>query len=195
MNWEEHYAKWSTCQRCELYKTRKLPVLGMGKVPSLFLGAGQYPGAEEDDKGIPMQGAGGQWVHWAWTGIAKLSWEDAFFTNILACKPPASHRQKHVDACAERLNDLIQVVQPKIIVAMGLVASRFFSSSDRTMTHLSGRRGKYGDVEVFFTTHPFEPARQSNANDRQESTNRVTSDFLGLRARCMELGLITREVE
>jgi len=193
--WQEHVSHWGTCCLCELHKSRLQPVLGMGPVPAQIMAAGQYPGAEEDKLGLPMQGAGGKWVHWAWTHVAGLDWESTFFTNILACKPPDKHKQKHVDTCGPRLVELVQLVQPRLIVAMGLVASRFFSSSDRTMTHLSGKRGVYNGVDVFFVTHPFEPARQSNPADREESMNRVTNDFRGLHTRCVELGLLNREVE
>lgn len=202
MNWQSHYERWILCKRCELEEKRKKVVLGMGRIQhgerpgAPFFCVGQYPGEDEDRIGLPMQGKGGRWVHWAVVDIAGIPWDEAFITNVLGCKPQGNPKAKSLEACAPRIHELLTMVQPRIIVAMGLLATKFFASDNKVkMGAMAGKTGKFGKYPVFFTTHPFEPPRQKTAYSRQESERNVIRDYEGLRDYCTEMGLLERIME
>jgi len=184
--------------------------LGMGDIAQwnnpgapLFI-AGQFPGEEEDKIGLPMQGKGGQWTEWALTRVAGIPWSYGFYTNILACKPPnGKAKAKFVKTCAERVYEALEIVQPKLIVSMGLVAGKFFVSSNKAkMSELAGtdRMFKFRawsdpkiiSIPIVFVTHPFEPARQNSVYAKKTSEARVTHDFQFLKNKCVEMGLLER---
>jgi DNA polymerase len=158
---------------------------------------GQFPGKDEDHIGLPMQGSGGQWVHWATTKIMGVSWDDCFFTNILGCKPPTDTvRRGPLEACTPRIWECLELVKPKLIISMGLVASKFFTGDKNAkMGLLAGTQGVYRGVPVVYVTHPFEPVRQKTENAKAESEAKVIRDFRRARGYAVELGVIDRTLE
>jgi DNA polymerase len=158
---------------------------------------GQFPGKDEDITGLPMQGQGGRWVHWAVCQVAGINWDECFFSNVLGCKPPEGKVKKaYSEPCSPRIHELIALVQPKLLVAMGLEAAKFFSGNSKlTISKAAGKFDTFGKYEILYTRHPFEPARQKSVPARLEIEHAVQSDFTVLRRRCTELGIIAREIE
>lgn len=201
MNWAEHDSKWSKCTACELHTMRRKVVLGMGRIQhgeapgATFFIVGQYPGKDEDIIGLPMQGAGGRWVEWAMK-ILGVPYSECFFTNVLACIPGRAPGVKCVAACRPRVDECLQMVNPKVIISMGLVAAKFFKEDNQIkMVSVAGTQGTYRGYPVLFVTHPFEPARQKTIAGKQESERRVKEDFKDAKAKCIEMGLIERIME
>lgn len=196
MTWEVHARKWSNCTRCPLHEDRKKVVLGMGAIHPKVMAVGQYPGKDEDMKGLPMQGAGGSWTYWAVTKVAGIAWDDCFFANVLGCKPKAAPGRAIIRTCGPRLYELIGIVSPQVILSMGLVAARFFLNDYTTsMASVAGTNRTIDSVPLFFTTHPFEPARQNTTEQFEESKKKVVREFKALHRFLTERGIVEREVE
>lgn len=202
MNWTKHYEKWIRCDRCELKKGRKNVVLGMGRIQhegapgAPLLVVGKHPGPEEDRIGLPMQGPAGVWVKWAITQVLGMPYDECFFANVLGCKPPSNPRVKWIQECSPRVDELIDLVGPRMIIAMGSVASKFFLQDNKVkMSEVAGTRASYRGVLLAPVIHPFEPARQKTASGKMESERKVISSFRAVREWCVELGLIERLME
>jgi len=202
MSWEKHYNRWIQCTRCELHEGRTKVVLGMGRIRhgdmpgAPFLVMGKHPAKEEDRIGLPMQGPAGAWVKWAITSVLGVPYDECFFGNVLGCKPPGNPRVKWIEACTPRVDELLELVQPKLIISMGLVASKFFLQDKKIkMGDVAGTRAAYEGYPVAPVIHPFEPARQKTASGKRESERKVVASFRSVRDWCIELGLIERLIE
>jgi DNA polymerase len=202
MSWAKHHEKWNACTRCELHESRLKVVLGMGRIPhgvhpgAPFFVAGKHPGEDEDKIGLPMQGPAGHWVKWALTGPLGASYDDCFFANVLGCKPPGNPRVKWIETCTPRVDELLELVQPKMIIAMGLVAAKFFLEDKKIkMGDVAGSRHVYRGIHVAPVIHPAEPPRQKTASGKRESERKVIANFRSVRDWCIELGLIERLIE
>jgi DNA polymerase len=167
--------------------------MGGGAVGQFML-IGQAPGKDEDLTGVPFQGMGGHYTAEA-LKIAGIPWESCFFDNCLACKCPKPIK-KYLDPCRARLEDTIRLVQPKLIIAAGAVASKEMSKTRKSMDSLACTMRDWNDIPVFFVTHPMEPGRlveQPDAHDK--SIVKVRREFQALGARAREMGLLPPEEE
>jgi DNA polymerase len=161
-----------------------------------FFVVGKHPGVEEDRIGLPMQGVAGDWVKWAITRVLSVPYDECFFTNVLGCKPPTNPRVKWIDSCTQRVEECLSLVRPKIIIAMGLVATQFFlPGSKLRMGEVAGTRAHYHGYNLAPVVHPFEPANQKTVSGKLDSEAKVIASFRAARDWCIELGLIEREVE
>jgi uracil-DNA glycosylase family 4 len=166
---------------------------------------GQFPGKEEDRSGHPMQGIARELTRWA-LGVAGLEWDQVFFSNVLGCKPPTgSAKQAYIKACTARVEELILIGNPAIIISMGSVAGKFFARDNKaTMGLLAARSIKYAPMldpqrrqfEVFCTTNPYEPDRHKKSPaKRDESFARLQREYTELKCRLTELGIVERLIE
>ncbi len=117
--------QYSTCQRCPaLCKSRTQVVFGSGNPQAEVLFMGEGPGAEEDKQGIPFCGASGKVLQELLASI-NLTREDVFITNTILCRPENNRNpaKEEVENCRERLDQLIQIMQPKVIVTIGNFAT------------------------------------------------------------------------
>jgi uracil-DNA glycosylase family 4 len=171
----------------------------MGSLDADILAIGKFPGKDEDRIGLPMQGKAGQEAYKAITKVVGVRWAECFFTNVLGCSPPKGKSNVLVawrQACTPRVDDLIRLIKPRIIVGMGLEAARFLAMDNKaSMGSLANTAGEYRGIDCFFVTHPGEPLRQQTPATVRESQKRVTRDFQGLRDRCVELDLLQRQIE
>ncbi len=113
------------CHRCPLLiNSRTQVVFGSGNPQAKVLFIGEAPGAEEDKQGIPFCGASGKVLNelLASVGIAR---EDVFITNTILCHPPQNRNpaKDEVDNCSDRLDQLIKIMKPKVIVTIGNFAT------------------------------------------------------------------------
>jgi len=113
------------CIKCpQLYETRTQVVFGAGNKNADVLFIGEAPGASEDKNGIPFCGMSGKVLSELLNTI-NLSKEDIFITNTILCRPPNNRNpdKEEVNNCRERLDKLIEVMQPKVIVTIGNFAT------------------------------------------------------------------------
>lgn len=113
------------CQRCPaLCTSRTQVVFGSGNQNAEILFLGEAPGAEEDKQGIPFCGASGKVLQELLASI-DLTRDDVFITNTILCRPENNRNpaKEEVENCRERLDTLIQIMKPKVIVTIGNFAT------------------------------------------------------------------------
>ncbi len=147
----------SVCKKCSLHETRTQTVFGVGNPNADWLVIGEAPGAEEDRQGEPFVGRAGQLLNAMLVAIG-LSREQVFIANILKCRPPNNRDPKpdEVVACSSYLKQQIELIQPKIILAVGRIAAQNLLRVDTPIGKMRGKRYTYPDSElpVLVTYHP-----------------------------------------
>lgn len=113
------------CQRCKLHETRTNVVPGKGNPDTGIMLCGEAPGVEEDKQGAPFVGKAGQYLDECLEEIGLIR-EKVFITNTCLCRPPGNRAPTGIEsrACAPYLCRHISLIQPGIIGAMGLSATK-----------------------------------------------------------------------
>lgn len=147
----------SVCQKCELHSTRTQTVFGVGNPNADWLIIGEAPGADEDKQGEPFVGRAGQLLNSMLLAMG-LQRESVFIANILKCRPPENRDPKpeEVVACESYLRQQIDLIKPKIILAVGRIAAQNLLKVDTPIGKMRGNRYQYPDSElsVIVTYHP-----------------------------------------
>lgn len=146
----------SSCTSCPLWQTRKNIVPGEGKTNAQVMFIGEAPGAVEDETGRPFVGPAGKLL----TDIIEkgmgLKREDVFIANILKCRPPSNRDPEdyEVAACIGFLHEQIKAVNPKVIVALGRIASHKLLEDNTPISKLRGEFRNYRGILTMPTYHP-----------------------------------------
>ena len=153
--WEELRAAVAGCQRCPLHEGRTQTVFGIGNAAADWMVVGEAPGAEEDRRGEPFVGRAGQLLDEMLRAMGQQR-GDVFIANILKCRPPNNRDPKPEEAAACRayLDRQIELVSPRIILAVGRVAAQQLLGTDTPVGRLRGRVHRLGDTPVIVTYHP-----------------------------------------
>lgn len=125
MNFDLLKQQYSTCNRCpNLCQSRSQVVFGSGNPQAEVLFIGEAPGAHEDQQGIPFCGMSGKVLSELLATI-NLSREDIFITNTILCRPENNRNpaKEEVANCRERLDQLLNIMKPKVIVTIGNFAT------------------------------------------------------------------------
>jgi len=141
----ELFEQWQVCEGCLLSQTRTNVVFGMGNPDARVLLIGEGPGEEEDRTGQPFQGPSGDLLQ-ALVGKAGLKWDDIYLTNLVGCRPTddkGKNRDPSVlerDTCMPRVQEIIYLVDPWIVVPVGKVALKALAKGrDWAITEHHGR--------------------------------------------------------
>ena len=155
MDWSELRARVTGCTRCSLSKGRTNTVFGVGNPNADWLIVGEAPGAEEDRRGEPFVGRAGKLLDEMLRAIGQ-SRESVFIANILKCRPPDNRdpKQEESDACRPYLERQIELVQPRIILAVGRLAAQNLLGSDEPVGRMRGRPHDLGGIPLVVTYHP-----------------------------------------
>jgi DNA polymerase len=145
----------STCTACPLHSSAKNPVPGEGNPNADFMCVGEAPGATEDELGRPFVGQAGQLLDKILAAI-KLSREDVYICNVLKHRPPGNRNPMpdEVQACSPFLLRQIELIQPKVIVALGTFAAQTLLNTREGIGKLRGRIHRYYGVPLVVTYHP-----------------------------------------
>ena len=145
------------CRRCRLCEGRTTIVFGSGNPRAEFVVIGEAPGADEDAQGLPFVGRAGQLLtRMLEARKVELSRAEAFVTNAVKCRPP-SNRNPEADelaACAPFLAAQLVALQPKVILALGSVATQSLLRTKEPIGKLRGRVHPYGSAVLIPTFHP-----------------------------------------
>ena len=154
-SWEELKACVAGCTRCDLSATRTNTVFGVGNPDADWLVIGEAPGAEEDRRGEPFVGRAGKLLDEMLRAVGQ-SRETVFIANILKCRPPNNRDPKAAEAaeCREYLDRQIELVQPRLILAVGRVAAQNLLSSDAPVGRMRGRAHDLDGIPLVVTYHP-----------------------------------------
>jgi DNA polymerase len=145
----------ATCTRCPLYATALHPVPGEGNPDADFMCVGEAPGATEDETGRPFVGAAGQLLTKILAAIG-LTREDVFIANVLKHRPPGNRNPlpNEVAACSPYLIRQIEIVKPKVILALGTFAAQTLLDTKTPLGKLRGEVHRYHGVPLIVTYHP-----------------------------------------
>jgi DNA polymerase len=142
------------CTLCRLCEQRRTVVFGEGDPKAGVMFVGEGPGAEEDRTGRPFVGQAGKLLD---RMIFALGFEreEVYIANVVKCRPPGNRdpREDEVAACAAYLDRQIDLIKPKVIVALGKPASRRLTGTNKPMGALRGRWSSYRGVPLMPTFH------------------------------------------
>jgi uracil-DNA glycosylase family 4 len=156
MDWEALDAAIKACEACSLAKTRTQTVTGVGDRNAEWLFVGEAPGAEEDRRGEPFVGQAGKLLDNMLAAIDLKRGENVYIANVLKCRPP-ENRDPHgeeVVKCDPFLKRQVELIKPKLIVAMGRFAAQSLLNTDSAIGALRGKLHDYNGVPVIVTYHP-----------------------------------------
>ncbi len=156
-DWTALQAQVAACTRCELCEDRTRTVFGVGDPAADWMIIGEAPGAEEDRQGEPFVGRAGQLLN-AILRAVGLRREQVFIANILKCRPPHNRdpKSEEVERCMPYLQRQVELVRPKLIVALGRVAAQNLLGSTEAIGRMRGRVHAFGPaaIPVIVTYHP-----------------------------------------
>jgi uracil-DNA glycosylase family 4 len=164
------------CTRCKLHGLgRTQIVFGIGNPEADLMFVGEAPGADEDAKGVPFIGRAGQLLTKIIEAIG-LQRDQVYIANVIKCRPPGNRNPEpdEVEQCEPFLFRQIDLIRPKVIVALGKFAAQSLLRSSEPITKLRGREFAYRDAILMPTYHPAYLLRSPSAKrDVWEDMKRV----------------------
>ncbi|MFN3270013.1 MAG: uracil-DNA glycosylase [Candidatus Kapaibacteriota bacterium] len=160
---EELDSRINRCIKCELGKTRTKFVFGSGNPNADIMLVGEAPGADEDIQGLPFVGRAGQLL----TKLLKnfgIDRNDVYICNILKCRPPNNRKPlpSEIEMCKPYLLKQIELIQPKVIIALGATAVEGLFNLKKKMGELRGKILNFNQIPVIVTYHPAALLRNPN---------------------------------
>lgn len=155
MPFERLKQEYSACNKCPtLCSSRSQVVFGSGNPNAEVLFIGEAPGANEDKQGIPFCGMSGQVLNELLNSVG-LSREDIFITNTILCRPENNRNpaKEEVENCRDRLDRLISIMQPKVIVTIGNFATERILGK-KGITSLRGKVFEKEGRKIVPVIHP-----------------------------------------
>jgi DNA polymerase len=149
-------AKIEQCKLCpELARTRNKVVFGAGNIHARLVFVGEAPGADEDQQGLPFVGRAGQLL----TRIIEamgMTRDQVFICNVLKCRPPNNRppAPSEVVNCRPFLKRQLELIKPKVIVALGNHAVKALLQKEEGISSLRGTFQEYEGIPVMCTYHP-----------------------------------------
>lgn len=157
LRWDELQQQVANCTRCPLHKSRTQTVFGVGNTEADWLVIGEAPGVEEDRRGEPFVGRAGLLLN-EMLRAAGLARDDVYIANILKCRPPENRdpQAAEVECCAPYLERQVEMIAPRLILAVGRVAAQNLLGVDSPVGRLRGRVHRYGasGIPLVVTYHP-----------------------------------------
>jgi uracil-DNA glycosylase len=166
----------STCLKCpNLASSRTQTVFGVGNADADIMFVGEAPGADEDVQGEPFVGRAGQLL----TRIIKamgFGREEVYIANVLKCRPdtPGSSygnrppTPREMQTCRPYLMEQIDIIQPKVIVALGAVAVEGLLGTRAPMRELRGRWNSFNSTPLMITYHPAYLLRNQSPSEKRK---------------------------
>ena len=156
MDWPQLKAAVSACTACPLHQGRTQAVFGVGDESADWLFVGEGPGAEEDARGEPFVGQAGKLLDNMLAAISLKRGENVYIANIVKCRPPGNRNPEpsEAHACEPFLHRQIELIRPKLIVALGKVAALNLLQSDASIASLRGKVHRWRDIPLIVTYHP-----------------------------------------
>lgn len=156
MDWTQLKASAAVCSACVLHKQRKQAVFGVGDEKAEWLFIGEGPGAEEDARGEPFVGQAGKLLDSMLAAIELKRGENVYIANVVKCRPPGNRNPEpsEAHACEPYLTRQIELIRPKLIIALGKVAAQNLLGSDATISSMRGRLHTYRGTPLIVTYHP-----------------------------------------
>lgn len=170
------------CTRCRLHKGRTNIVFGVGNVNADIMFVGEGPGADEDAQGEPFVGRAGQLLN-NMIAAMGLKREQVYIANVVKCRPPGNRtpERDECDTCGPFLLRQIDVIQPKVIVALGAVAAKYLLAINDSMANLRGRWYDLKGARLLVTYHPAYLLRDPRQKKEAWKDLQMAMKYLGLK--------------
>jgi uracil-DNA glycosylase family 4 len=156
--WDALRTEVMSCTKCSLHSTRTQGVPGVGPQRSDWMVIGEAPGAEEDRRGEPFVGRGGQLLDAMLRAIGLSRGTNVYIANVLKSRPPGNRDPKpeEVAACLPFLMRQIALLQPRLMLAVGRIAAQNLLSTDVPLGRLRGKVHHFGELNtpLIVTYHP-----------------------------------------
>lgn len=156
MDWPALRDAVAGCQACKLCDNRRNTVFGVGDEQADWLIVGEAPGENEDLQGEPFVGQAGKLLDNMLRALQLDRRNKVFIANVLKCRPPGNRNPEpeEVAQCEPFLRRQVELLQPKIILAMGRFAVQSLLQTTEPIGKLRGREHAYHGVPVVVTYHP-----------------------------------------
>ncbi len=176
------------CQKCLLYQTRKFPVIGQGNHQAKIVFIGEAPGASENLTGVPFCGTAGKILDELLESM-NIKRNDIYIANILKCRPPGNRNpeKKEIESCTPYLEKQIEIINPKVICALGNFSTGFILEKYGLKDQIQGiskihgnifdPANKSGDLKIVSFYHPAAAAYNSNMKEVLKKDFEVLKEF------------------
>jgi uracil-DNA glycosylase len=146
----------AACRACALCKQRKQAVFGVGNESAPWLFVGEGPGADEDEQGEPFVGQAGKLLDSMMAALGIRRGREAYIANVVKCRPPGNRTPtpQEMAACAPYLDRQMDLIAPKLIVALGKTAAMRLLNTDASLGSLRGQVHRYRGTPLVVTYHP-----------------------------------------
>jgi DNA polymerase len=155
-DWDQLRVLVSECRACALCEKRKQAVLGVGHPSAPWMFVGEGPGADEDEVGEPFVGQAGKLLDSMLAAVGCKRGREVYIANVVKCRPPGNRTPtpEEAAACAPFLDRQLDLIRPKLIVALGKTAAIRLLGTEASLASLRGRVHRYRDIPVIVTYHP-----------------------------------------
>lgn len=156
LEWPDLRAHVSACRACPLHEKRTQTVFGVGDEQADWLFVGEGPGAEEDARGEPFVGQAGRLLDSMLAALQLRRGENVYIANVVKCRPPGNRnpQPEEAGACEPYLHRQIDLIRPRLIVALGRVAAVNLLGTEASVASLRGRVHDYRGTPLVVTYHP-----------------------------------------
>jgi len=156
LDWAQLKQRVAGCTDCPLHAKRNKTVFGVGDENADWLFVGEGPGADEDAQGEPFVGPAGKLLDNMLAAISLKRGANVYIANIVKCRPPGNRNPEPHEAlqCEPYLHRQIELIRPKLIVALGKVAAANLLASDASVASMRGRIHQYRGIPLVVTYHP-----------------------------------------
>ncbi len=144
------------CHLCQLSKTRTKVVFGEGNPKANLMFVGEGPGASEDSVGKPFVGRAGEVLTKMIENVLHIKRSEVYISNIVKCRPPNNRVPTPSEAliCRVYLFKEIEIVNPKIIVALGSTAYKYLTNDTSKISKIRGHIIDFNGKKLIPTYHP-----------------------------------------
>lgn len=156
LDWDALRSAVTACNACGLCKQRKQAVFGVGNESAPWLFIGEGPGADEDEHGEPFVGQAGRLLDSMLSALGLKRGREAYIANVVKCRPPGNRTPtpEEAAACAPFLDRQVDLIAPKLIVALGKTAAMRLLDTEASLGSLRGQVHRYRGTPLIVTYHP-----------------------------------------
>ncbi len=171
------------CTRCALHTGRNKLVFGDGDPAARLMFVGEGPGADEDAQGLPFVGKAGQLLN-NMIAAMGLKREEVYIANVVKCRPPGNRvpEQEEGATCSPFLFRQIDVVRPKVLVALGATAATWLLGKHQPLAGLRGRVHAVRGTQLIVTYHPAYLLRDPRQKKEAWADLQIAMRELGLKS-------------
>jgi len=152
---EQLQAKAADCSACPLHSTRTQVAFARGNPKADIMVIGEAPGFYEDKQGAPFVGKAGKLLDKMLHAVG-FTQDDVYIANIIKCRPPDNRDPKadEIKQCSDFIAKQIELVQPKLILALGRFAGQYLIEQPLTLAKMRQSKHEYQSIPVLVSYHP-----------------------------------------